>query len=155
MTCWLHFPIYPVRRQVSICVYVCLGDKTLDGYQKKKYVAKLLFIFLLGHDIDFGHMEAVNLLSSNKYTEKQIVSHAGWPSFVRGCVMTEDSIFWRIMTMTLLTCNNYLLQLNTIQHNKIICSQHMVSWIAESEVLIVIGGGKMVRWVSDTFLKVQ
>jgi len=51
------------------------GDKTLDGYQKKKYVCKLLFIFLLGHDIDFGHMEAVNLLSSNKYSEKQIVSH--------------------------------------------------------------------------------
>lgn len=49
------------------------GDKTLDGYQKKKYVCKLLFIFLLGHDIDFGQMEAVNLLSSNKYTEKQIV----------------------------------------------------------------------------------
>ncbi|UJR23024.1 hypothetical protein I4U23_026050 [Adineta vaga] len=48
------------------------ADKTLDGYQKKKYVCKLLFIFLLGHDIDFGYMEAVNLLSSNKYTEKQI-----------------------------------------------------------------------------------
>lgn len=51
-----------------------VGDKALDGYSKKKYVCKLLFIFLLGHDIDFGHMEAVNLLSSNKYTEKQIVS---------------------------------------------------------------------------------
>ncbi|OON14119.1 adaptin region [Opisthorchis viverrini] len=48
------------------------GDKTLDGYQKKKYVCKLLFIFLLGHDIDFGHTEAVNLLCSNRYTEKQI-----------------------------------------------------------------------------------
>lgn len=48
------------------------GDKALDGYQKKKYVCKLLFIFLLGNDIDFGHMEAVNLLNSNKYTEKQI-----------------------------------------------------------------------------------
>lgn len=57
------------------------GDKALDGYSKKKYVCKLLFIFLLGHDIDFGHMEAVNLLSSNRYTEKQIVSVAaggGW-----------------------------------------------------------------------------
>lgn len=49
----------------------------MDGYSKKKYVCKLLFIFLLGHDIDFGHMEAVNLLSSNKYTEKQIVSTCG------------------------------------------------------------------------------
>ena len=57
--------------------FLSAGDKTLDGYQKKKYVCKLLFIFLLGHDIDFGHMEAVNLLSSNKYTEKQIVS---WPN---------------------------------------------------------------------------
>ncbi|XP_055505811.1 AP-2 complex subunit alpha-2-like isoform X2 [Leucoraja erinacea] len=48
------------------------GDKALDGYSKKKYICKLLFIFLLGHDVDFGHMEAINLLSSNKYTEKQI-----------------------------------------------------------------------------------
>ncbi|KAM7538001.1 hypothetical protein Aperf_G00000061747 [Anoplocephala perfoliata] len=48
------------------------GDKMLDGYHKKKYVCKLLFIFLLGHDIDFGYTEAVNLLCSNRYTEKQI-----------------------------------------------------------------------------------
>lgn len=65
--------------QSILCMYLkkCtffLGDRALDGYQKKKYVCKLLFIFLLGHDIDFGHMEAVNLLSSNKYSEKQIVS---------------------------------------------------------------------------------
>ena len=49
------------------------GDR-LDGYQKKKYVCKLLFIFLLGNDIDFGHQEAVNLLSSVRFSEKQIVS---------------------------------------------------------------------------------
>lgn len=59
---------------LNYCFPFLSGDKQLDGYQKKKYVCKLLFIFLLGHDIDFGHMEAVNLLSSNKYTEKQIVS---------------------------------------------------------------------------------
>lgn len=62
------------------------GDKTLDGYQKKKYVCKLLFIFLLGHDIDFGHMEAVNLLSSNKYSEKQIVSDFHCLSIYLMCV---------------------------------------------------------------------
>lgn len=62
----------PVKRRC--CFHLLTGDKALDGYSKKKYVCKLLFIFLLGHDIDFGHMEAVNLLSSNKYTEKQIVS---------------------------------------------------------------------------------
>ena len=59
---------------IPISFWLNLGDKQLDGYQKKKYVCKLLFIFLLGNDIDFGHMEAVNLLSSNKYSEKQIVS---------------------------------------------------------------------------------
>lgn len=37
------------------------GDKTLDGYHKKKYVCKLLFIFLLGHDVDFGHIEGTIL----------------------------------------------------------------------------------------------
>ncbi|KAI0981705.1 hypothetical protein GJ496_003684 [Pomphorhynchus laevis] len=48
------------------------GDRVLDGYSKKKYVCKLLFIFLLGNEVDFGYMEAVNLMTSNKYTEKQI-----------------------------------------------------------------------------------
>ncbi|KAH0626697.1 hypothetical protein JD844_001808 [Phrynosoma platyrhinos] len=57
---------------LPVSLFPLSGDKALDGYSKKKYVCKLLFIFLLGHDIDFGHMEAVNLLSSNKYTEKQI-----------------------------------------------------------------------------------
>jgi AP-2 complex subunit alpha len=48
-------------------------EPKLDGYQKKKYVAKLLYMYILGYEIDFGHMEAVNLLSSQKYSEKQLV----------------------------------------------------------------------------------
>ncbi|CAG8444197.1 3602_t:CDS:10 [Ambispora leptoticha] len=47
-------------------------DGNLNGYQKKKYVCKLLYMYILGWDIDFGHMEAVHLISSNKYSEKQI-----------------------------------------------------------------------------------
>lgn len=46
----------------------------MSGYDKKKYVCKLLYMYILGWDIDFGHMEAVNLISSSKYSEKQIVS---------------------------------------------------------------------------------
>lgn len=68
-----------------------VGDKALDGYSKKKYVCKLLFIFLLGHDIDFGHMEAVNLLSSNRYTEKQIVSMVEGQGLVP-CVQFVESL---------------------------------------------------------------
>ncbi|CAO1615226.1 unnamed protein product [Jaminaea pallidilutea] len=45
---------------------------SLNGYQKKKYLAKVLFTHILGHEVDIGHMEAVNLIASNKYSEKQI-----------------------------------------------------------------------------------
>ncbi|KAK5943319.1 hypothetical protein PMZ80_004326 [Knufia obscura] len=47
------------------------GEK-LDGYQKKKYVCKLLYIYIQGYNVDFGHLEAVNLISAQKYSEKQI-----------------------------------------------------------------------------------
>lgn len=36
------------------------------AYNKKKYVWKLLYIHMLGYDVDFGHMEAVSLISSYK-----------------------------------------------------------------------------------------
>lgn len=80
------------------------GDKTLDGYQKKKYVCKLLFIFLLGHDIDFGHMEAVNLLSSNKYSEKQIVSLKNIVKCITENIYLRDTylyLFWLILIVNL------------------------------------------------------
>jgi len=51
-------------------------EGNLDGYQKKKYLAKVVFTYILGYKVDVGHMEAVNLISSQKYSEKQIVSLA-------------------------------------------------------------------------------
>jgi AP-2 complex subunit alpha len=47
------------------------GNK-LDGYSRKKYVAKILYTYMLGYEIEFGHVEAVNLISSTKYSEKNI-----------------------------------------------------------------------------------
>ncbi|BGP18946.1 hypothetical protein JCM10213_001956 [Rhodosporidiobolus nylandii] len=44
----------------------------LDGRQKKKYISKIIFTSILGYPVDIGHMEAVNLISSTKYSEKQI-----------------------------------------------------------------------------------
>ncbi|OXV06284.1 hypothetical protein Egran_05948 [Elaphomyces granulatus] len=44
----------------------------LNGYQKKKYVCKLLYVYIQGYDVDFGHLEAVNLISARNYSEKQI-----------------------------------------------------------------------------------
>lgn len=39
----------------------------------RRYVAKVIFTYILGYKVDVGHMEAVNLISSPKYSEKQIV----------------------------------------------------------------------------------
>ncbi|KAG8768519.1 hypothetical protein FRC16_007006, partial [Serendipita sp. 398] len=47
-------------------------DPQLSSYQRKKYVAKLIFVYILGYKVDVGHFEAANLVTSNKYTEKQI-----------------------------------------------------------------------------------
>lgn len=35
-------------------------------------------MYILGWDIEFGHLEAVNLIASTKYSEKQIVRSGGW-----------------------------------------------------------------------------
>lgn len=34
----------------------------------------MLYIYMLGYDVDFGHMEAVSLISAPKYPEKQVIS---------------------------------------------------------------------------------
>jgi AP-2 complex subunit alpha len=44
----------------------------LTPYDKKKYVWKMLYMFVLGYPIDFGHMEAINLISSEGWSEKQV-----------------------------------------------------------------------------------
>jgi AP-2 complex subunit alpha len=48
-------------------------NKNLTGYKKKKYVCKIIYLYMLGYDVDFGHVEAINLLSSSKFSEKQVV----------------------------------------------------------------------------------
>ena len=48
------------------------SEKAIKGYDKKKYVCKLLYMFLLGVNIDFGYIEAVSLLASKVFSEKQI-----------------------------------------------------------------------------------
>ncbi|PVV00068.1 hypothetical protein BB559_000130 [Furculomyces boomerangus] len=47
-------------------------DKNLNGYNRKKYVSKLIFMTLAGYDIDFGHQQIVDLITSPKYSEKRI-----------------------------------------------------------------------------------
>jgi AP-2 complex subunit alpha len=46
------------------------SQKAISGYDKKKYVWKLLYAYMLGYEIDFGHFQAVELCSSTKFSEK-------------------------------------------------------------------------------------
>lgn len=47
-------------------------DPNLNGYQKKKYICKLIYIYILGYEINFGHWESITLSSSSIYSEKQV-----------------------------------------------------------------------------------
>mmetsp|Transcript_56919 Transcript_56919/g.144354 ORF Transcript_56919/g.144354 Transcript_56919/m.144354 type:complete len:1007 (+) Transcript_56919:172-3192(+) len=46
------------------------STKAISGYDKKKYVWKLLYAYMLGYEVDFGHFQAVELCSSAKFSEK-------------------------------------------------------------------------------------
>lgn len=36
-------------------------------YDRKKYVWKLLYIFMLGYEVEFGHKQAADLIPATKY----------------------------------------------------------------------------------------
>jgi AP-2 complex subunit alpha len=44
----------------------------MTAYDRKKYVWKLVYINMLGYDVDFGHMEMISLVSSPTYAEKLV-----------------------------------------------------------------------------------
>lgn len=46
------------------------NNKVLTGYDKKKYVWKLIYIYILGYEVDFGHNYAADLITSTKFSEK-------------------------------------------------------------------------------------
>ncbi|CAL0321961.1 unnamed protein product [Lupinus luteus] len=70
------------------------NEKALTPYKKKKYVWKMLYIFMLGYDVDFGHMEAVSLISAPKYPEKQV----GY--IVTSSLLNENHEFLRLAINT-------------------------------------------------------
>lgn len=51
----------------------CAPARARSGrYQKRKYVWKMLYIYVLGYEVDFGHMEALNLITTQGYAEKTV-----------------------------------------------------------------------------------
>ena len=48
------------------------SNQSLSSYQRKKYVWKMVYIHVLGYDVDFGHAEVLALVKSPKYSEKHV-----------------------------------------------------------------------------------
>ncbi|KAG8874194.1 hypothetical protein FRB97_006081 [Tulasnella sp. 331] len=68
-------------------------DASLTSTQRKKYVAKIIFTYILGYKVDIGHMEAVNLISSSKYSEKQIVRRQQPSLCLQRAAKSRDDMF--------------------------------------------------------------
>lgn len=47
-------------------------SSNLTPYHKKKYIWKMCYIYMLGYEVDFGHLEFISLLSASKYQEKSV-----------------------------------------------------------------------------------
>jgi AP-2 complex subunit alpha len=46
------------------------SNKALSGYEKKKNVLKLLYVYVLGYRVDFGYNYVADLITSIKFSEK-------------------------------------------------------------------------------------
>lgn len=46
------------------------GTKSLSPYDRRKYVWKMVYMHMLGYEVDFGHMEVINLITSPKFVDK-------------------------------------------------------------------------------------
>ena len=58
-------------------------NTSLSSYQREKYVLKLVYIHVLGYEVDFGLLEILTLVKSNRYSEKQ-VGYAALSFLLRG-----------------------------------------------------------------------
>ncbi|WVQ68450.1 uncharacterized protein L199_006658 [Kwoniella botswanensis] len=119
-------------------------DGNLDGYQKKKYLAKVVFTYILGYKVDVGHMEAVNLISSGKYSEKQI----GYLACT--LLMHENS------DMVRLVINSFRKDLD--DHNEInnCLALHAIATLGGQEMAEALGENvyrSMISQTSTTFVK--
>jgi len=50
----------------------CFSKTHVTPYNKKKYMWKIMYMYMLGYDVDFGHMQCVDLINSNSYSEKNV-----------------------------------------------------------------------------------
>ncbi|KAL0231104.1 hypothetical protein GEMRC1_010509 [Eukaryota sp. GEM-RC1] len=47
-------------------------SRKLSSYDRRKYVCKLMYMYILDYDVEWGLKEVINLMASTKYVDKQI-----------------------------------------------------------------------------------
>ncbi|KAK2953715.1 putative AP-2 complex subunit alpha [Blattamonas nauphoetae] len=86
-----------VEKELTNCRSAFFDSKSMTDYDKKKYVLKLMYITIMGYDLDFGHMQALELIGSSVFQDKQI----GYLAL--GTMINEQSEVLRLVGQSLLS----------------------------------------------------
>eukprot|EP00891_Asterochloris_glomerata_P007006 jgi/Astpho2/7006/fgenesh1_pm.00107_%23_19_t len=113
------------------------SGNVLTEYDKKKYVWKLLYIYMLGHDVEFGHKQAADLIPVNKYAEKQV----GYMACA--VLLTEKDEFLRLIINSIrndLISRNEAFQCLSLSFIGNVGGQEMASLLAVDVMNLVTNG---------------
>jgi len=50
----------------------CFSKTHVKEYDKRKYMWKIMYMYMLGYDVDFGHMQCVDLINQSSYAAKNV-----------------------------------------------------------------------------------
>jgi len=53
-------------------IRAAFSKSAVGAYAKKKYMWKIMYMYTLGYTVEFGHMQCVDLIRSDKYSEKNV-----------------------------------------------------------------------------------
>ena len=107
-------------------------------YDKKKYVWKLLYIHMLGYDVEFGHRQAADLLAAPRYAEKQV----GY--LACSLLLSERDEFLRLVTNSVrsdLVSRNEAFQALALTFLANVGGAEMASLLAPDAAAVLLDGG--------------
>lgn len=109
-----------------------------SDYDKKKYVWKLLYIHMLGYDVEFGHRQAADLLAAPRYAEKQV----GY--LACSLLLSERDEFLRLVTNSVrsdLVSRNEAFQALALTFLANVGGAEMAALLAPDAAAILLDGG--------------
>lgn len=74
----------------------CFASPKADSYDRRKYCLKLMYMHMLGHSVDFGLLQASQLMSS-KNREEKIIGY-----IALGELLQDNNDFLRLVTQTVM-----------------------------------------------------